>query len=93
VDAGSTTHPPPCDVFWSEAATSHKEVEYILVLFYAFCEHPRHSAAEGVCPLALLPCETADQKRMLVENTKCQREPISDSGASIFPLCCAYSRL
>lgn len=84
MDAGGTTYPPPCDMFWSEAAASHMKVESILVVFDAFCEHPRHSAAERVCPLALLPYETADQRRLLLENKKCQGEAISDGGASTF---------
>ena len=97
MDTGGTTHPPLSDVFWSEAAASHMEVEQILVLFDAFCEHPRHSTAEGLCPLGLLCYEIADQRRLLLENKKCQGEAISllgkHSGASTFSTCCAYNRL
>lgn len=61
------------------------EVESFLVLFDAFCEHPRHSAAERVCPLARLPYEIADQRRFLLENKKCQGEATQTVVLPLFP--------
>lgn len=91
MDAGSTTHPPLCDVFWSEAVASHMKAESILMLFDAFCEHPRHSAAETVCRLALLPYEVAGQRRLLLDKNKSEGEAISVV-LPFFPTCCAYNR-